>query len=406
MLKRTEPVISAAALNRSAQKTPLLAGSLIALTRVSIHLNVLAGSAPPHNISAMNLNVVQNDTGNTVDSVTVTANLSINDMRVRVGSNRGDYNLQIGDTGTNDLADGMVLVAVAQNGRDNGELPDEQKNYAAPAFDGGANGYWAVLQDLTSDRAEYNINCSVAYFRYTNWFCGWARNATGANGGTNNLFTGSPGLLLGTHFKGISNGRSRVDLREFGIYSTKSFPTNTGVLLVNHAKNEGNFGLSVANPDGTWEVYVKDNFGNGTSLEQDPVAFVFIPKTNTTVVSGKFGLDATGTNAVIHVFSGTSPAFAVTNFAVGRYRLTIPGGSPSAGVLIISAEGGKTFNFDNAVSYEPDGNGWIIESRDVGAFPPALEACTNEPVASFVYIPAATPAVAITPTNTLVTAEF
>src|SRR5262245_33522080 len=69
--------------------------------------NIHAGTAPPHNISAMNLNVVQNDTGNTVDSVTVTANISINDMRVRVGSNRGDYNLQIGETGTNDLADGM-----------------------------------------------------------------------------------------------------------------------------------------------------------------------------------------------------------------------------------------------------------------------------------------------------------
>src|SRR5882757_581648 len=84
-----------------------------------------ATDAPPHNISAANLNVIQNDTGNTADSVTVTATLSINDMRVRIGSNRGDYNLQIGDTVTNDLAEGMPLVAIAQNGRDNGELADE-----------------------------------------------------------------------------------------------------------------------------------------------------------------------------------------------------------------------------------------------------------------------------------------
>src|SRR5262245_44472172 len=107
MLKRIKPVISAAAVNRSNQQTPLLAGTLMALTLFAIHTNVFAGTAPPHNISAMNLNVIQNDTGNTVDSVTVNANLSINDMRVRVGSNRGDYNLQIGDTGTNDLVDGM-----------------------------------------------------------------------------------------------------------------------------------------------------------------------------------------------------------------------------------------------------------------------------------------------------------
>lgn len=361
-----------------------------------------ASDAPPHNISAANLNVIQNDTGNTADSVTVTATLSINDMRVRIGSNRGDYNLQVGESTTNDLAEGMPLVAISQNGRDNGELPDEQKNYAAPAFDGNGGGYWAVIQDLTSDRAEYNINCAVAYFRYTNWLCGWARNATAVNGGTNNLFTASPGMILGSNLKFVKNGEFKVDLRSFGVDATQ----NPGVLLVNHAKNEGNFCLSRTNTDGTWEVYVKDNFGNGTSLEQDPLAFVFIPKTNTTVVSGRFGLDATGTNTVVLCYSGPHQAFNVTNFDVGRYRLTIPGASPSAGVLIISAEGGMTANFDNAVSYEPDGDGWIIESRDVGTFPPPLESCTNETVASFIYIPAATAGFTVSPTNTLVTSEF
>ncbi len=127
-----------------------------------------ASEAPPHNISAANLNVVQNDSGNTADSVTVTATLSINDLRVRVGSNRGDYNIQVGESATDDLAGGIPMVAIAQNGRDNGELPDEQKNYAAAAWDGNASGYWCVIQDLTSDRAEFNINCAVAYFRFTN----------------------------------------------------------------------------------------------------------------------------------------------------------------------------------------------------------------------------------------------
>ena len=349
---------------------------VVALTCAS---PVMASDAPPHNISAANLNVIQNDSGNTADSVTVTATLSINDMRVRAGSNRGDYNLQVGDSTTNDLAQGMPLVSISQNGRDNGELEGGQKNYAAPAFDGNASGYWAVIQDLTSDRAEVNINCAVAYFRYTNWLCGWARNATAANGGTNNLFTASPGMVLGNNLKFVKNGEFKVDLKSFGVDSTQ----NQGVLLVNHAKNEGNFCLSRTNTDGTWEVYVKDNFGNGTALEQDPLAFVFIPKTNTAVVSGRFGLDSTGTNTVILTYSGPNPSFAVSNFDVGRFRLTIPGGSPDAGVLIISAEGGITNNFDNAVSYEPDGDGWIIESRDVGTFPPPLESCTNETVASF-----------------------
>ena len=56
--------------------------------------------------------------------------------------------------------------------------------------------------------------------------------------------------------------------------------------------------------------------------------------------------------------SGASPQFNVANTGVGTWRLTIPGQSPSTGVLIISAEGGLSQNQDNIVSYEPDADGW------------------------------------------------
>jgi len=366
---------------------------------------------PPHNISAGNLEVVQNDTGNTVNSVTVSAPLTINDFRVRPGSNRGDYNFQIGDVVSDDSLGGVTMVSISQNGRDNGELAGEQKDYAAPAFDGGTNGLWASINNLQSDRGELNINCSIAYFRTNDWLCGWFRNTNAFNGGSNTLYTASPNITLGNskdtdntkyNFKWVKGGEFRVSLFNQG-YDAR---TNPGILLVNHAKNEGNYCSSATNADGTWEIYVKDNFANGTSLEQDPCAFVFIPRSNTNIVSGKFGLDATGTNAVTLIYNGNAPAFTVSNMDVGRYRLTIPSGSPDAGVLVVSSEGGKTFNFDNTVSYEKDGTGWIIEHRDCGQFPPPLEACTNEPVCSFVYIPAATPGVTVSPTNTLVTSEF
>ena len=88
-------------------------------------------------------------------------------------------------------------------------------------------------------------------------------------------FTGSPGLALGTHFKGVSGGKSIVDLRSFGIDSRTD-----GVLLVNHAKDEDNFALSQVNTtDGTWNVFVRDiGQTDYNTYEQDPVAFVFIPK--------------------------------------------------------------------------------------------------------------------------------
>jgi len=63
-------------------------------------------------------------------------------------------------------------------------------------------------------------------------------------------------------------------------------------------------------------------------------------------------------------------------------------------------------NIDNVISYEADGDGWIIESRDTGIYPPVLEATTNGPVAVFIYIPASTPGFTINPTNTLITTEY
>ena len=346
---------------------------------------VIKPAGPGHNVGAIDIEVVQNDTGNTADSVTLTNRVSINGVGMRPGSSRGDFNLQIGDDPSDDVPNGVLITSITQNGRDNGEATG--LNYMAAAMDavsGGtiSNGYWVVVQDCTANRAEYNANCAAAYFPYSTWIGGWARNSTAANGGPNDLFTGSAGIVLGTHFAGLGGGRSTVDLRPFGITSGTD-----GVLLVTHGKNEGNFCLSQVNTNGTWSVFVKDNFGNGTSYEQDPVAFVFIPRSNNSVISGRFQGDGT-----ILVHNGPAPAFAITNSATGTWRLTIPGQSPSKGVLILSSEGGLSVNNDNVVSYQADGDGWIIESRDITADAaqplPVLETPLNEPVASFVFIPA------------------
>src|ERR1700745_334922 len=80
---------------------------------------VQAAPQPAHNVSAANINVVQIDTGNTSNSVVVTTTLSVNDLRIRDGSNRGDYNLQVGDTPGDDLTTGLVMTSVTENGRDN-----------------------------------------------------------------------------------------------------------------------------------------------------------------------------------------------------------------------------------------------------------------------------------------------
>src|SRR5262249_15370408 len=71
-----------------------------------------------------------------------------------------------------------------------------------------------------------------------------------------------------------------------------------------------------------------------------------------------------------------------------------------------SPEGGQSFNQDNIVNYQADGDGWLIYSRDINSTDlPVLETPTNQPVADFVIIPGPTPGITATPTNGLNTTE-
>jgi len=368
-------------------------GTCLNLVLLAAGLDV-SSAAAQHHIGAVLLNVTQNDTNNNTSSVTVTETISINSLRLRGGSNRGDYNVQARTDQLNDVASGVLLTCVAENGRDNGEEVYPGTNFCTSAMDysrDGVNGgnYFIPVFNCPVG-AEYNINVAAAYFPYDRYLGGFARNSGETNGGVNNVFTGSPGLTLGTHFVGLGGGRFVVDLTALGIHAT-----NSGVLLVTHGKNEDNYALSFANPtNGTWSVFVKDNGSDGSAYEQDPVAFVFIPKTNTMVVSGKFRSDGQPL-----IYSGPSPRFTVAPLGTGRWRLTIPGQSSTNGVLLISPEGGASLNVDNVVSYQPEGDGWVIESRDLPAQPPSLQTPgATEAVASFVFIPSVA-AQLIAPTN-------
>src|SRR3954464_11965525 len=90
---------------------------LTALSAAVAAINALLPSAQAapvtHGISAANINVVQNDTGNTTASVTVTTPLAINDFRIRDGSNRGDFDIQIGPDPTDDAPNGVLMSCIA-----------------------------------------------------------------------------------------------------------------------------------------------------------------------------------------------------------------------------------------------------------------------------------------------------
>jgi hypothetical protein len=340
-------------------------------------------AAVQHSISAANIDVVQNDTANNTTSVTVTTTLSINDFRVRAGSNRADYNVQIGADSTDDVTNGILITSINQNGRDNGETNFLGMNYGTSAIDSnasatpGSSGQFWIPVFQAPQNAEYNFNVAAAYFPYTNgWYGGWLNNSSGVNGGANNRLLGNPNLILGTHVIDNGGGKTTVNLKSFGLDSRSN-----AVLLVCGGKNEANFALSNTNADGTWTITCHDDNG---STEQDYVAFVCVPLTNHTVVSGKFMGDA-------RVALQSAP-FNVTNTGVGTYHLVIPGVDPASGVLIVSPESGGANNGDNIISYQIKQDGWDIQTRDITAgFTPALQTLpATDAVASFVFIPGPT----------------
>ena len=338
-------------------------------------------------ISAANINVFQNDTNNNATSVTLSTPVSLNDFRVINGTqtSRADYFVQIGASATDDVVNGILISSIDQNGRDNGESGVYYgMNYGTSAIDSGAtaspgsSGQWWIPVFQAPTDGEYNFNVAAAYFPYSEgWLGGWLNNSGGTNGGANNHFIGNPSLKLGTHVIDNGGGLTTVDFRAFGMDARSN-----AVLLAVGGKNEANFALSGANTNGTWTVYCHDDNGG---LEEDYVGFVCVPLTNHTVVSGKFRGDA---GIVLQ-----SEPFTVTSIGVGTYHLSIPGVNPASGVLIISSEGGGANNGDNIVSYQVNGDGWDIQTRDIATgFTPSLQQLpTTDNVTSFVFIPGPAP---------------
>ncbi len=299
----------------------------------SVTIDVLAndgGLDTTRLAEAGNVDVVQNDTGNATTSVTVTAPQGTSDFQIRPASNRGDFNVQIGNSGADDVAAGLLLSSERNNGRTNPGDTLSGVRHGTPAIDSDAGGYW-ISENDSPNGGELNSNVSAAYFPYAQgWVAAWGVNSSGTNGGENNTLrsvTPNTGLTLGTTtdflLQNLGGGKTRVSIP--GVNSQTD-----GLLLAIHGKNEDNYALGIANPDGSWQINIKDNGSSGTGLEQDPFAFLYLPTGMPNVVSGRIMGDGS-----VQMASG---GFTISKTGTGTYTLSVPGQSPTTGVLILSPE--------------------------------------------------------------------
>jgi hypothetical protein len=326
-------------------------------------------------VEMANLDVVQHDAGNNTTSVTVTALQATSGFSVRTGSNRGDYNIQIGPVYTDDAAAGILITSVRENGRDNSAYGDPAGTFFVTSTsdrDAGA-GYFIPLH-TSPGGGEFNTNVAAAYFPFAEgWTAGAAYNST--NGGAITSLVASPGLTLGTHFVDHSSGT-------FELYLPGVDARTDGILLVNGAKNEDNYALSAPSADGThFRIGVHDNGADGAGTEQDPVAFAYIPRGTENVVFGRINGNGGATLS--------QGEFTIRPAGTGLYRLSIAGQSPTSGTLIVSPEGFVSSNADNIVTYRADGNDWLILTQDLPG--PSAQGVGGEGSFSFAFLPQAPP---------------
>ena len=120
-------------------------------------------------------------------------------MRGGIG---GDYDIQIGPSTADDIAGGILITSIRNNGRDNGEVSISGTQYGiSSVHDNDANGYFIPLFNTsnatnpsTAVGLEYNFDLSAAYFPYADgWIGGLARGAAPAQGGGGGFY----GLFAG-----------------------------------------------------------------------------------------------------------------------------------------------------------------------------------------------------------------
>lgn len=376
-----------------------------------------------------NLFVTQNDTGNT--SLSVSGALAANSGGSYAGGTRGDFALRFnGATEADDINNGMLMASIRQNGRSNGgSTPTVISNglgYATPAIQVRPNtgtGFTGLGTSINLSNAnitgagsgaEWNADQSYGYFPYSEFLGGWATNGThddangaGVNNGALTAFAASTaGLTIGSDATDPGTFNVFDNTGTTGVYTLRlgnlnaarpglsSVPATSqnGILLVIGGKNEDNYALSEANADGSFSMICKDNGTNGTSYENDPVAFTYVPL-NHPDFTAIARVDGEGDTIV---GSGT---YTVTKGGTGEWYISAPGVDDLNSVLLISPEGGVAGGnrSDNIWNFEWDNANtrWVVQSRDLPgsatADPGLQNMAANEAAFSFVIAPIPAP---------------
>jgi hypothetical protein len=284
---------------------------------------------------------------NTVDSVTIP---QASAPSVGTGQlNRGDYQVTIGG-GNVTYKQGVMLASISQHDR-----PDFLNKRASVEVGrssyGDGNLSLSIMQVGVSNK-EVNFNTSVAWFPFDSGFRGAHVNANGTV--TTDQANGvAPSMVARTN-----TGRYTVNLgvnsRTDGMLFTIGNNNDNVVVQTGPAANGAN-----------WGVRVTENHSDlaTTGVDRD-WSFLYLPFQTPGLIGGYY--DGSANSHIASV-----GAFTMAKTAAGQYELTVPGESPTTGMLILTVANlatisGTTAPDDNVLTYATGANGkFSINSYDL-----------------------------------------
>ena len=287
---------------------------------------------------------------NIVESVTVP---QYSEPGVGTGQlNRGDYQVTIAGANVT-YNQGIMLASITQHDR-----PDFLNKRASVEV--GRNSYGdgnlsLSIMQVGQNNKEVNFDTSVAWFPFDSGFRGAHVNVDGS--------------LVPTAFNGVAQsmvtktnqGRFTVDL---GVDS------QTSGMLFTIGNNNDNVVVQTgpAANGANWDVRVTENnadFGaTGSALSTLAWSFLYLDYNTPGLIGGYYD---GSTNTTLQ----SAGNFSITKDATGQYTLTVPGESPTTGMLIMTvanevSSGGVTAPDDNVLTYATgSGGAFSIDSYDL-----------------------------------------
>ena len=314
----------------------------------------------------------------------------------------GEFPIRIGANSSNDAADGVLISSIYEIGR---EIPfatgGDELVFASPGTVRDDSSHSVNARpgtgglSLTARRAgiadalingtsvpggePISANMAAAYFPFRQGWVGGTFSSSTVSGsgdgvtyGDFDQFNGSAGLgLTSIQQDFYSPGYHKITIP--GVTDSR----RQGILLTTTADNAGRFSAAAPTVDGSGFVVAtvdNDNFFSGDPDKRGeddgrltPVSMVFLPVGTPHVTMGAIH-GGTGRDIQPTPLVRSGESFSITREDAGQYRLSIPGESPTSGVLVVtpggngSGMGGRVA--DNIVTSRPDGNDWLILSED------------------------------------------